>query len=138
MAVVLGFYESAFVQRTDKSGRKTGQYLHDEAFTPLGITNEVYTGVPDSVPCSRIARLDGMAGLEALWPAPAAYPDGFMKKLLTKPNSYTGRAFRNPQMSLAPGVMDYDRREVHALEMPASGCVATARAVATSIVQWRG
>ena len=82
MAVMLGFYESAFVQLTDRGGRTIGQYLHDEAYTPLGIANEVYIGVPDSVPGSRIARLDGMAGLEALWPA--AYSDGFMRKLYLK------------------------------------------------------
>ena len=95
----------------------------------MGIANEVYIGVPESVPRSSIACLDGMAGLEALWPC--AYPDGFMKNLLTQPNSYTGRAFRNPAMSLTPGVMDYDRREVQAVEMPASGGVGTARAIAT-------
>jgi len=45
--------------------------------------------------------------------------------------SYTGRAFRNPQMSDTPGLMDYNRRDTKTPEMPASNGHGTARAVAT-------
>jgi len=130
MTTMLGFYESALVQLTDPSARTIGKYLHDEAFAPLGIADEVHIGLPESVPSSRVARLDGMSGLEPLWPTDS-FPDGLMRKLLTEPNSYTGRSFRNPQLSSTPSVMDFDRREVQAVEMPASGGVASARAVAT-------
>jgi len=129
MATMLGFYESALVQLTDPKGRTIGRYLREEAFGPLGISDEVYIGLPESVPPSRVARVDGMAGFEPLWPT-GTFPDGFVSKLLTRPNSYVGRSFRNPQISSTPGVMDYDRREVQAVEMPAAGGVATARAVA--------
>lgn len=132
MAVILGFYESALVQLTEGSGneRTVGQYLHDEAFAPLGIDDEIYIGLPSSVPDSRIANLDGMSGLEPLWPTGAS-PPGLMTNLLLRPKSYTARAFANPRLSSMPGVMDYDRREVQGVEMPASGGVATARAIAT-------
>eukprot|EP00957_Ditylum_brightwellii_P076336 5801675-Ditylum_brightwellii.AAC.1 len=71
-----------------------------------------------------------MAGLEPLWPT-GAFPDNFMYNLLLKPSSYTARAFRNPQLSITPGVCDYNRRDVQRVEMPASNGMATARAVAT-------
>lgn len=147
MAVNLGFFESDLVQLTDtpedstdasgspsgsdsKSGRSIGQYLRDEAFVPLNIDDEIYIGVPESVPNERIARLDAMSGLEPLWPT-GSFPDGFMSNLLLRPNSYTGRAFRNPQLSPMPSPMDYDRRDVQETEIPAANGVATARAVAT-------
>mmetsp|Transcript_32707 Transcript_32707/g.75271 ORF Transcript_32707/g.75271 Transcript_32707/m.75271 type:complete len:522 (-) Transcript_32707:291-1856(-) len=130
MAVMLGFYESALVQLTDRRGRTIGKYLREEAFAPLGIADELYIGLPSAVPSSRVARLDGMRGLEGLWPT-GALPDGFMWKLLTRPGSYIGRAFRNPQLSAMPSVMDFDRKEVLECEMPAASGVATARAVAT-------
>lgn len=145
MAVMLGFYESAIVQMTDtytytadshrtgsKFKRTIGKYLHDEAFVPLQIDDEIYFGLPDddSVPNQRIAKLDSMSGFEPLWPS-GGFPDGLMYKLLLQPNSYTGRAFRNPQLSLMPSIMDYNRRDVLQTEMPASGCVANARSVAT-------
>ncbi len=143
MAVMLGFYESVIVQMTDKeesdgntssaaSHRTIGKYLHDEAFVPLEIDDEIYIGLPDEtvVPNERIASLDAMSGFEPLWPTDSM-PDGLMSKLLLQPNSYTGRAFRNPQLSLMPSIMDYDRRDVLQTEIPAAGCVATARSVAT-------
>ena len=145
MATMLGFYESAIVQMTDKqestdntsstvssSQRTIGKYLRDEAFIPLGIDNELYIGLPDEtkVPNERIATLDAMVGLEMLWPT-GCLPHGFMTKLLLRPNSYTGRAFRNPQLSNMATIMDYNRREVLQTEIPAAGCVATAKAVAT-------
>jgi len=138
MAMMLGFYESVIVQMTDKeesgnasdtvSHRTIGKYLHDEAFIPLGIDDEIYIGLPDKtkVPNERIASLEAMTRPEMLWPT-GSYPDGFMTKLLLQPNSYTGRAFRNPSLML----MDYNRREVLQTEIPAAGCVASARSVAT-------
>jgi len=132
MAVMLGFYESAIVQLTEGSGRERtlGQYLHDEAFVPLGIDRELYIGLTDDVPDSRLAKLDAMSGLEPLWPT-GAYPDGFMRRILLHPKSYTGRAFRNPRLSSMPSIADYDRREVKALEIPSAAAQGTARAVAT-------
>ena len=129
MAVILGFYESILVQICDFSQRSIGQFLLEEAFQPLGIENEIYIRLPKSVPDNRIAKLDAMVGLENLWPT-GSFPEDFWSKLLLRPNSYTGRAFRNPRLSSSPGCMDYDRREVQELEMPASGGVATARAIA--------
>eukprot|EP01083_Nonionella_stella_P101027 285854_1 len=150
MAVILGFYESVIVQLTDtkdrddidsdgnnispgsESNRTIGQYLHDEAFVPLQIDDEIFIGLPDktSVPDERIASLDAMHGFQNLWPS-GCLPDGFFNKLLLQPNSYTGRAFRNPQLSLMPSIMDSNQRDVLQTELPASGCVATARSVAT-------
>lgn len=130
MALLLGLYQSALVQRTDGEGRTLGKYLRDEVLRPLNIADELYVGLPREVPEERLARLDGMAGLEALWPT-GAMPDGLMRKILLEPKSYAGRAFRNPQLSRAPGVLDYDRRDVLEVELPSSGGVGTARAVAT-------
>ena len=83
MAIMLGFFESAIVQLTEGSGRERtlGTFMREEAFTKLGIEDEIYIGLPDSVPDHRLAALDGMVGLEGLWPN-GAYPDGFMYKIL--------------------------------------------------------
>ena len=54
-----------------------------------------------------------------------------MKKLLLEPNSYTGRAFKTPQLSALPSVMDYNRPEVQRVEMPSANMLGSARAVAT-------
>jgi len=100
---------------------------------PLQIDDEIYFGLPvnqDSFPDERRAKLDAMSSLENLWPT-GALPEGLMSKLLLQPNSYVGRAFRNPQLSSMPSLMDFDRREVLETEIPAANSVATARAVAT-------
>ncbi len=132
MAIVLGFYESALVQLVEGSGRERtlGEYLREEAFAPLGVDDELFCGTPDSVPRARRAVVDGMRWLEPLWPT-GGYPDGFMKKLLLEPNSYTGRAFKTPQLSALPSVMDYNRPEVQRVEMPSANMLGSARAVAT-------
>ena len=132
MAITLGFYESAIVQLVEGSGRERtlGEFLREEAFEPLGIADELYCGTPDSVPAARRAVIDGMRLLEPLWPT-GGYPDGFMRKLLLEPNSYLGRAFKNPQLSALPGVMDYNRPEVQRVEIPSANMLGSARAVAT-------
>ena len=109
-----------------------GQYLRDEAFVPFGIEDEIYIGLPgkDVVPDERIAKLDAMQGLESLWPS-SIFPKNFISNLLLRPNSYTGRAFRNPQLSTMVSAMDYNRREILETKIPAAAGVATARAVAT-------
>jgi CubicO group peptidase (beta-lactamase class C family) len=130
MAITLGYYESALVQMTEGPKQRTiGQYLREEAFIPLGLEDELFIGLPDSIPDARISTIDGLEGLEALWNQ-GGFPDGLMWKLLMEPNSYTGRAFRNPKLSDAPGVMDYNRRDVKRPEMPAANGHATARAIA--------
>ena len=131
MALTLGFYESAIVQMTEGPAQRTvGQYLRDEAFKPLRIENELYIGLPDSVPDSRIATVDGASGLESLWDT-GTYPEGLMWKLVTQPKSYTGRAFRNPELSKTPGVLMFNPRETKIPEMPAANGHGTARAMAT-------
>ena len=128
MAVTLGNYESALVQQTDAAGRTMGTFLREELFSKLGIEDEIYIGVPPSIPDERFATIDGMSGLEPLFVD--SMPDGFVSRLLLQPNSYTGRAFANPRLSLMPGVLDYNRRDVKELEFPAANGNSTARAVA--------
>jgi len=78
MAITLGYYESALVQMTEGPDQRTvGQYLRDEAFKPLRIENELYIGLPESVPDCKIAVLDATTGLESLWET-GSFPDGFM------------------------------------------------------------
>jgi len=78
MAITLGYYESALVQMTEGSNQRTvGQYLRNEAFKPLGIENELYIGLPESVPDCKIAVLDAKEGLESLWKT-GSLPDGLL------------------------------------------------------------
>lgn len=128
MAVTLGNYESALVASTDPGGRTMGAFLRDELFDKLGVADEIYIGVPPSVPDARFATLDGQSGLEPLFAD--SWPEGFMRRLLLQPSSYTARAFANPRLSAMPSVLDYDRRDVKELEFPAANGNATARAIA--------
>ena len=130
MAVTLGNFESALVQMSDGERRRSaGEFLRDECFAPLGIEDEIYVGTPASVPDARFAVIDGMSGLEPLFAD--SFPPGFVRRLLLEPRSYTARAFANPRLSALPSVLDYNRREVKEIELPAANGNATARAVAT-------
>lgn len=82
--------------------------------------------MPDSVPDDRIARIHGYKPVEMLLHL-RELPPRFVLAFLN-PRSATARAFGNPKLL---GVLDnYNRRDVQAIEAPASNGTGEARAVA--------
>ena len=54
-ALTLGFYEGELLRRVDPHHRSLGHFFQDEVASPLG--EEVYIGLPESIPNSRLATL---------------------------------------------------------------------------------
>jgi len=63
-ALTLGFYEGELLRRVDPCHRSLGQFFHDEVATPLG--EDVYIGLPETIPNSRLATIAPPRPLEML------------------------------------------------------------------------
>jgi CubicO group peptidase (beta-lactamase class C family) len=120
-ALTLGFYEGELMRCVDPQHRSLGRFFHDEIATPLGL--DVYIGLPDNIPDTRLAVLA---------------PPGRVEMLLGFPLSLTLNAM-NPRSNLHralvvnPGTGVYlDERRIYArgLEVPSGNAVGTARAIA--------
>ena len=55
-AITLGFYESELLRRVDPQHRSLGQFFQDEIASPLEL--DVYIRLPESIPCSRLAKIE--------------------------------------------------------------------------------
>ena len=131
MAILLGNYMSALIQKTTDHHQTMGQYLREEICKPLGIEDEFYLGLPKEIPDSRLATIDAKRGFEALQGGNCGTcPRGFIKKLILDRKSYVARAFNNPRLSDNICLMDFDQRRVREIELPGSNGQATARAIA--------
>lgn len=119
--ITLGFYEGELLRRVDPRHRTLGQFFQDEVATPLGI--DFYVRLPESIPDSRLARLELAKPLELL----RGYPFLFTLAVLN-PRSNAFRA-----AAVNPGTeVPRDLEHVYArnLEVPSGGGVGTARAIA--------
>jgi CubicO group peptidase (beta-lactamase class C family) len=120
-ALTLGFYEGELLRRVDPCHRSLGQFFHDEIATPLG--EDVYIGLPDTIPNSRLATIASPRPLEMLFGFPLRFTFEAMN-----PRSNIYRA-----LEINPGTRVYfDERRVYArsLEVPSGNAVATARGIA--------
>jgi CubicO group peptidase (beta-lactamase class C family) len=132
MCLTLGWYESALVQYSDPEKRTVGKYLKEEVVSKLGLDDEFYLGLPDSIPDSRLAVLDAPTKTEVTFSmGDSATPPGLVRKILFQPKSYTGKACNNPKLE-NDGTLSacYNERRVRRIEMPAANGHATARALA--------
>ena len=120
-ALTLGFYEGELMRRLDPRRRTLGQFFHDEIATRLA--EDVYIGLPEEVPNSRLAVLS---------------PPGRVAVLLGFPLRLTLDAM-NPRSNIHralvvnPGASVYlDERRIYArdLEVPSGNGVGTARGIA--------
>ena len=128
MAQTLGWYESALVHYTDPSRRSIGRFIADEICAPLGCANELYVGLPSTVPDDRLATLEVFSLFQTLLHLDSM-PRKFVERLLFHPKSYTARSFLNPKE--LGNLENYNSRRMRALEMPAANGHATARALAS-------
>ena len=122
--ISLGWYESELLRRVDPQRRTIGGYFADEIATPLDA--DFHIGLPDEVPAERLATIHGYKPAEMVLHL-RELPPRFVRAFLD-PRSATAKAFGNPRLL---GVLDnYNRRDVLAVESPASNGTGQARAVA--------
>ena len=120
-ALTLGFYEGELLRRVDPCHRSLGQFFHDEIATPLG--EDVYIGLPDTIPNSRLATIAPPRPLDMLFGFPLRFT---MEALNRRSNIYRA-------LEVNPGVRVYfDPQRVYArnLEVPSGNAIGTARAIA--------
>src|SRR5262245_26083475 len=120
-ALTLGFYESELLRRVDPCHRSLGQFFHDEIATPLG--EDVYIGLPDSIPNSRLATIAPPRPLDMLFGFPLRFT---LEAVNRRSNIYRA-------LEINPGTRVYfDERRIYArnLEVPSGNAIGTARAIA--------
>jgi CubicO group peptidase (beta-lactamase class C family) len=117
-ALTFGFLVGEVVRRV--SGRSLGRFVADEIASPLGL--DLYVGLPEGL-------ADRVAGLV---PPPEPQPGDplprFLVQALTEPDSIPGLVMLNNGGYLVPG--EWDSPAALAAELPASGGVMNARALA--------
>ena len=120
-ALTLGFYEGELIRRIDPRRRSLGQFFHDEIAVPLG--EDVFIGLPEAMPNSRLAVLSAPGRLALLF--------GFPLRLTVdalNPQSNIYRALvANPGASV---YLDDQRIYARNLEVPSGNGIGTARAIA--------
>lgn len=116
--VTLGFYESELLRRVDAKHRTLGQYFQQELADPLGL--DFYLRLPESIPDSRLARLQRFKLTSALLALPlrlvpsVLYPRSRFRRCL--------QGSELPEQTARVYARDF--------EVPAGGGVGTARAMA--------
>lgn len=124
-ALTLGWYESELVRRTDPQRRTMGRFFREEIAIPLGL--EIYIGLPDEVPDSRIANIYAPAYKLRMVFNIGKLPRDFVKAFL-KPGTVTYRSFTNPKVLGSPE--NYNRRDMRRIELPAANGIAQVRDIA--------
>jgi CubicO group peptidase (beta-lactamase class C family) len=120
-ALSLGFYEGELLRRVDPRHRSLGQFFRDEIASPLDV--EVYIGLPEQIPDSRLATIAPPGRLRMLF--------GFPFRLTLEVMNRHSNIYRAIQIN--PGTKIYfDERCVYArkLEVPSGGAVGNARGIA--------
>ncbi len=118
-ALTYGWLAGELVRRVD--GRSLGTFVADEIARPLGV--ELWIGLPESEE-SRVSPI--------IQPPPPSDLDPALKALIEAFRAPGGRAHRSLTLS---GTFDgedvFNRRDVHAAELPAANCITNAKALAT-------
>ncbi len=104
------------------TGRSVGYWVAEEIARPLGL--DFWIGLPDGE-ARRVGRIGEVAEPPASGGAPRLRPKRSVAEAYADPGSLTRRAFG----VIRPAV-DENAPEYHAAEMPASGGISTARALA--------
>ena len=119
----LGLYEGELIRRTDPQHRSLGRYFQEKIATPLGL--EFYIGLPQSVPDSKVAAIEGFNPLQMLLHM-NAMPVGMVLGYMN-PRSLTRRTFGNPKLR-SPA--DFNKPEYRRIELPAGNGIGQVRSMA--------
>lgn len=124
-ALTFGWLAGELVRRVD--GRNIGRFIEEEIANPLGV--EIYVGLPEHLE-PRVSPLN--TGWPRTVSEPARIADPAAKELIEKimgPDTPGGKALSlNGAFSVAGG---FNRRDVHAAEIPAANGISNARSLAT-------
>jgi CubicO group peptidase (beta-lactamase class C family) len=122
--ISLGWYESELVRRVDPQHRTIGKFFQDEVAKPLGL--EFYIGLPQDIPASRIAKIDGYKKWQLLFNMDKM-PRPFVLGILN-PFSITFKTFANP--IILGELNGYNERQMQQIELPASNGIGQVRHMA--------
>lgn len=122
--LTFGWLAGELVRRVD--GRNIGRFIEEEIANPLGV--EIYVGLPEHLE-PRVSPLN--TGWPRVVGEPAPTIDPVAKELVEKimsPDTPGGKALSlNGAFSVAGG---FNRRDVHAAEIPAANGISNARSLA--------
>lgn len=123
-ALTFGWLAGELVRRVD--GRNIGRFIEEEIANPLGV--EIYVGLPEHLE-PRVSPLN--TGWPRVVGEPSPTLDPAAKELIEKimgPDTPGGKALSlNGAFSVAGG---FNRRDVHAAEIPAANGISSARSLA--------
>jgi CubicO group peptidase (beta-lactamase class C family) len=117
-AATLGLYMNECIRRVDPRHRSLGQFFQDEVAEPLDL--EFYIGLPDEVPDSRIATIQMISPVKALYKMPWRLVLGFLN-----PRSLFFRAMMIPR-----GGFDPNDRLHRSVELPSGNGIGQVRSMA--------
>ncbi len=119
----LGFYEGELLRRIDPQHRSLGQFFQEEIALPLGL--DFYIRLPESVPNARLAVIRKANILRMMQSNMRSLP--ILVDFMNRNSPMQRAVFRNPGPWLS---LDPQTIYVRSLEVPSSGGVGTARAIA--------
>jgi CubicO group peptidase (beta-lactamase class C family) len=126
-ALTFGWLAGELVRRVD--GRNIGRFIAEEIANPLGV--EIYVGLPEYLE-PRVSPLNTGWPRGENEPDPIQALDPAVKELMEKitaPDTPGGKALSlNGAFSVTGG---FNRRDVHAAEIPAANGISNARSLAT-------
>lgn len=122
-ALTYGWLAGELVRRVDPAGRSLGQFVSDEIVTPVG--GELWIGLPESQEPRVSPMIGSLAGGDddTMDPAVKAMMEQFMG-----PNSPGGQALSLNGAFSVDGA--FNRRDVHAAEIPAANGITNASTLA--------
>ena len=116
-ASTLGLYMNELIRRVDPQHRSLGQFFQDEIVRPLDL--EFYIGLPDEVPDSRIATIQMISPIKALFKMPLRLTMRFLN-----PRSLFSRAM------MAVKGSNPKERLYRSVEMPSGNGIGQVRSMA--------
>ena len=120
-ALTLGFYEGELLRRVDPRHRSLGQFFQEEIAGRLG--EQMYIGLPEAVPNSRLATIAPPGRLAILF--------GFPLRLAIDAMNPRSNIYRALEINPGTAVyLDPERIYARGLEVPSGNGVATARGIA--------
>ncbi len=120
-AITLGFYMGELVRRIDPGRRTLGRFFDEEIAKPLAA--DVFIRTPESIPVSRIARLEP----PTFWKRLTGMPIRFALSALDRRSVLHRALISNPGTSF---YLDPDLVIRRNLEAPSGGAIASARGIA--------
>lgn len=125
-ALSIGFYENELVRRIDPQHRSLGRFFQEEIASPLGI--EFYIGLPEEVPLGRISEMQMANPASFLFKMIVSDPKSIrLGMAMMNKKSLTSAAFESSLMSK---VGDIKNPKFRGVEMPSTGGIGEARAIA--------